>query len=80
MAPGRARSDGPGEEAMPTVTPEKLHESAQALRKRLAEGAETMEGPKLRALKKRLRRLQRKRRRILSARARSAAKPEPESK
>ena len=56
---------------MPTAKPEQLKEKAQALIQKLAEKADTMEGPKLRALKKRIRRLQRKRRRILAVQVRA---------
>ncbi len=48
-------------------TPEQLREKAQALRARLREKGASLAGPEVRALKKRIRRLQRRRRRLLRA-------------
>jgi len=58
---------------MPTANPEKLHEKAQALKQQLKEKGESMDGTERRALGKRVRRLQRKRRRILTRRQQPAA-------
>lgn len=59
---------------MPTANPDKLQETAQALKQRLKDKGESMEGAERRALGKRVRRLQRKRRRILAGQQ-PAAKP-----
>jgi hypothetical protein len=61
---------------MPTRTPEALQEKLVALKKKLAETGESLEGPELRALKKKIRRTQRRRRTMLQGQAKSApAKP-----
>jgi hypothetical protein len=64
---------------MPTANPEKLHDKAHALKQQLKEKGESMDGTERRALGKRVRRLQRKRRRILSRPqpAQPPAAPEP---
>jgi dsDNA-binding SOS-regulon protein len=58
---------------MPTANPDKLREKAEALKQQLKEKGESMEDAQRRKLGKRLRRLQRKRRRILARRP-----PEPQ--
>jgi hypothetical protein len=65
---------------MPSPSPEQLREKTQVLKKRLKEKAASLEGPKRRALEKRIRRLQRKRRKIETVRARAAGKPKEEKK
>lgn len=65
------------EEAMPIPTPEQLREKTEELKRKLAAGADSIAPPQARALKKRIRRLQRRRRKmlVLRERAASAAKP-----
>lgn len=48
-------------------TPDQLREQAQALRAELREKGTSLAGPQVRALKKRIRRLQRRRRKLLGA-------------
>lgn len=48
-------------------TPDQLRQQAQALRAELREKGSSLPGPELRALKKRIRRLQRRRRKLLGA-------------
>lgn len=60
---------------MPTANPEKLHEKAQLLKAQLAEKKESMEAAELRAMKKQIRRVQRKRRRLLVKAEIRAGKP-----
>ena len=62
---------------MPAATPETLKAKADAIKKQIADKGDSLEGPELRALKKRLRRAQRKRRimmQTLEAAAKAAAK------
>ena len=65
---------------MPSVSPEQLREKTQTLKKKLKEKGDSLGGPKRRALEKRIRRLQRKRRRIVATRTRAAGKPKEEKK
>jgi hypothetical protein len=57
---------------MPTPTPEVLQGKVEALKKKLAEKGESLEGPELRALKKKIRRVQRRRRLMLEGLAKVA--------
>lgn len=59
---------------MPAKTPEQLKQRTARLKKRLAEKGASLDGTKRRALAKRIRRVQRKRRRIVATAARVAAK------
>ena len=59
---------------MPAKTPEQLRQRAAALKKKLAEKGESLDGEKRRALAKKVRRVQRKRRRLVATAARVAAK------
>ena len=69
---------------MPTANPDKLQETAQALKQQLKEKGESMDGAERRALGKRVRRLQRKRRRLLArqqpVKAPAGAEPAEEEK
>jgi hypothetical protein len=58
---------------MSAKTIEQLKVKTVALKKRLAEKASTMDGAKVRDLKKRIRRTQRRRRKMATAAARVAA-------
>jgi hypothetical protein len=74
MRNSRARIDArDGEQGMPLKTADQLKERATALRKKLADTGGKMDGPKVRALKKRIRRTQRKRRKIVANATRRAA-------
>ena len=57
---------------MPVKTPEQLKERVATLRKKLHEKAASLDGPKLRAVKKRIRRAQRRRRTLLATASRSS--------
>jgi len=57
---------------MPTANLEKLHEQAQALKQQLKEKGESMDATERRKLGKRVRRLQRKRRRLMISRKQPA--------
>lgn len=59
---------------MPTATVDSLAAKAARLKKKLAEKGEGLEGPALRALKKRIRRAQRSRRKLVVRAARHAGK------
>lgn len=61
---------------MPIATVASLAEKAARLKKKLAEKGDALEGPALRTLKKRLRRAQRSRRKLVARAARLAGKPE----
>ncbi len=61
---------------MPVANVESLKKRTAALKKRLAEKGAKMEGPAVRGLKKKIRRAQRRRRKIESGAARRAAKAE----
>lgn len=63
---------------MPTANPDQLRDKAQAIRKKLEEKGESMDGTQRRKLGKRIRRLQRKRRRIVVRQAQSKPKAAPE--
>lgn len=72
---------------MPTPTAEVLQGKVEALKKKLAEKGESLGGPELRALKKKIRRTQRRRRVILQgqpaaapAKADEAAAAKPAAK
>lgn len=58
---------------MPAKTPEQLRQRTAALKKKLADKGASLEGAKVRALKKTIRRVQRKRRRLVASAARAAA-------
>jgi hypothetical protein len=57
---------------MSTPTPEVLQGKVEALKKKLAEKGESLQGPQLRALKKKIRRAQRRRRLMLEGQAKAA--------
>jgi hypothetical protein len=59
---------------MPIATVESLQQRAARLKKKLAEAGESLAGPAARALKKRIRRAQRFRRRLEARKARLAGK------
>jgi predicted nucleic acid-binding Zn-ribbon protein len=59
---------------MPTTTIEKLNARAARLKKKLAEKAATLDPAKVRDLKKRVRRAQRRRRKMTATAARVAGK------
>lgn len=73
-----ARGNG-REKPMPTANPDKLQATAEALKQQLKERGESMEGAERRALGKRVRRLQRKRRRILAGQQATQAPASAES-
>ncbi len=63
---------------MPLMTVDKLKQREAALKGKLAQQGDSLEGPKLRALKKKIRRAQRRRRQLVSLAKRHAAKtPKP---
>ncbi len=64
---------------MPRKTPDQLKEKATALRKKLAEKRSGLNATALRSLKKRIRRVQRKRRGLVAPKVRAKA-PAPEAK
>ena len=59
---------------MPTMTIEKLDARAKRLKKKLAEKGDTLDGAKVRALGKQIRRAQRRRRKMAATAARVAGK------
>jgi hypothetical protein len=65
---------------MPTTNPDALREKTAALRTRLREKGDSLDGAKRRALEKKIRRLQRKRRRIAVKLAQSKPKASAENK
>jgi uncharacterized membrane protein len=68
-----------GENKMPTMSADRLTEKAQALEVRIKDKGETLDPAERRALGKKLRRLQRKRRRVVT-RVQQAAPKAPDEK
>ena len=63
---------------MPLMNVDKLKQREAALKNKLAQQGESLDGPKLRALKKKIRRAQRRRRNLVSLAERHASKtPKP---
>jgi hypothetical protein len=58
---------------MPKATVDQLNAKTETLKTKLAEKGESMEGPEVRALKKKIRRIQRKRRSLVASEARATA-------
>ena len=65
---------------MPTTNPDALREKAAALRTRLKEKGDSMDGAKRRKVAKKIRRLQRKRRRVVIKLAQGKPKAAAENK